>query len=100
MRLVITAGSIRLPVSVHEMVQGQWRVRLPDATELGSVNCRGMFIGNFRKPFAVLGAEPADMATFEFDLPARTVTVRVGGIGLLEALQDPAAPPETETVDL
>lgn len=88
-RHVITAGAIRLASFVGDFVQGDWRVILPDGTEFGAVLCRDAFIWSFRKQFALLGAEPADLAAFEFDLKARTVLVRVGGPGLFEAMQDP-----------
>ena len=92
-RQIITAGAIRLAPFVSDLVQGEWMVSLPDGTDYGDVTCRDVFIWSFRKAFAVLGAEPADLATFEFDLRSRKVLVRVGGPGLFEAIQ------ETESVD-
>ena len=88
-RQVITAGALRLASFVGDLVQGDWRVTLPEGTEFGAVSCRGAFIWSFRKQFALLGAEPTDLAAFEFDLKARTVLVRIGGPGLFEAIQDP-----------
>jgi hypothetical protein len=88
-RVMIVAGSIRIQSFVAELVQGSWNVVLPDGTEFGTVMCRDVFIWTFRKQFALLGAEPSDLATFEFDLKARTVLVKVGGPGLFEAIQDP-----------
>jgi hypothetical protein len=86
----LTAGGIRLASFVSDLVQGEdWRVLLPDSTEFGGVKCRNGFIWSFRKQFNLLGAEPGDLAIFEFDLKARTVLVRVGGPGLFEAIQDP-----------
>jgi hypothetical protein len=88
-RQVITAGGIRLPAFVTDFVQGNWQVVLPDGSEYGTVMSRNFFIWSFRKPFAVLGAEPSDLAAFQFDLKSRQVLVKVGGPGLFEAIQDP-----------
>lgn len=88
-RLVLVAGSIRMPSFVAELVQGEWKVILPDGAEFGHVTGRDVFIWSFRKPFSVLGAEPADFATFEFDLKRREVHVKVGGPDLFEAIQEP-----------
>jgi hypothetical protein len=90
-RQVITAGGIRLPSFVADFVQGEWQVALPDGSEYGTVMCRNLFIWSFRKPFAVLGAEPTDMAAFEFNLKSRQVLVKVGGPDLFEAIQDPGS---------
>lgn len=87
-RQVITSGGIRLPAFVADFVQGNWQVILPDGSDYGSVMCREVFIWSFRKPFAILGAEPTDLAAFEFDLKSRQVLVRVGGPGLFEAIQE------------
>jgi hypothetical protein len=87
-RMIMTAGSIRLAVFVADLVQGEWRVRLPDGTDCGVVTCRDSFIWSFRKPFAMLGAEPGDLAAFEFDLKARTVRVKVGGPDLFDVMQN------------
>lgn len=87
-RQVITSGGIRLPAFVADLVQGNWQVVLPDESEYGTVMCRDLFIWSFRKPFAILGAEPTDLAAFEFSLKSRQVLVRVGGPGLFEAIQD------------
>ncbi len=88
-RQVITSGGIRLPTFVADLVQGDWQVVLPDGSEYGTVKCHNLFIWSFRKPFAVLGAEPTDLTVFEFDLKSRQVLVKVGGPGLFEAIQDP-----------
>jgi hypothetical protein len=88
-RQVITSGGIRLPAFVADFVQDEWQVILPDGSEYGIVMCRNIYIWSLRKPFAVLGAEPSDLAAFEFDLKSRQVLVRVGGPGLFEAIQDP-----------
>lgn len=85
---VITSGGIRLPTFVADFVQGDWKVVLPDESEYCTVKCRELFIWSFRKPFLVLGAEPADIAVFEFDLKARQVRIAVGGPSLLDELQD------------
>jgi hypothetical protein len=85
---IIAAGGIRLPNFVADLVQGDWQVVLPDESEYGTVKCRELYIWSFRKQFVVLGAEPGDMAAFEFDLKSRKVLVKVGGPDLLEALQD------------
>lgn len=90
-RQVITSGGIRLPSFVADFVQGEWQVALPDGSEYGAVMCRDLFIWSFRKPFAVLGAEPTDLTAFEFDLKSRQVLVKVGGAGLFEAIQDPGS---------
>jgi hypothetical protein len=78
-----------LPRFVADLVQDKWQVILPDGSEYGTVMCRDIYIWSFRKPFAVLGAEPSDLAAFEFDLKSRQVLVRVGGAGLFEEIQDP-----------
>jgi Bacterial RNA polymerase, alpha chain C terminal domain/Sigma-70, region 4 len=96
---VIVAGSIRLAAFVSDLVQGEWRVFLPDGTEHSVVTCRDVFIWSFRKPFAVLGAEAGDLATFEFDLRRRSVLVRVGGPGLFDAIQDPEGLAAAEDVE-
>jgi hypothetical protein len=88
-RQVITAGGIRLPAFVADLVKGEWKVALPDGTEYGTVTCRELFIWSFRKPLAILGAEPGDLAAFEFDLKSRRVLVRVSGPGLFESIQEP-----------
>jgi Bacterial RNA polymerase, alpha chain C terminal domain/Sigma-70, region 4 len=87
-RQIITAGGIRLAPFVSDLVQGEWKVSLPDGTDYGDVTCRDVFIWSFRNAFAVLGAERGDLVTFEFDLKSRKVLVRVGGPGLFEAIQD------------
>jgi hypothetical protein len=89
MMQIIVAGSIRLASFVSDLVQGEWTVSLPDGAKCGTVICRDAFIYSFRRAFAVLGAEPGDLATFEFDLKTRTVLVRVGGPGLFEAIREP-----------
>jgi hypothetical protein len=96
LRVVITTGSIRIASFVGGLVQGQWKVLLPDGTEFETVMCRDAFIWSFRKQLALLGAEPGDLAVFEFNLKARTVLVRVGGPDLFEAIQDP----ESSSVEL
>ena len=78
-----------MPAFVADFVQGEWQVALPDGSKYGTVMCRDVFIWSFRKPFAVLGAEPTDLTAFEFDLKSRQVLVRVGGPALFEAMQDP-----------
>ena len=88
-RQIITAGGIRLTTFVADFVQGEWQVALPDGSAYGTVMCRELFIWSFRGSLAILGAEPADLAVFEFDLKSRQVMVRVGGQGLFEAIQDP-----------
>jgi hypothetical protein len=99
MRQVIIAGGIRLAPFVRDLVQGDWHVILPDGTEFGTVSCQEIFIWSFRKQFALLGAEPADLAAFEFDLKARTVLVRIGGPGLFEAIQDPESASADDGLD-
>ena len=83
----ITAGGIRLASFVADLIQGEWAVKLPDGTDFGTVTCRESFIWPFRKVFMLLGAEPGDLAAFQFDLKARVVSVRVGGPDLFEAIQ-------------
>jgi hypothetical protein len=61
------------------------------------VTCRESFIWTFRKPFNVLGAEPNDLMVLEFDIKARNVLVRVGGLGLFEAVQE--AEPDVDTLE-
>jgi hypothetical protein len=60
MRIMISAGAIRLVPFVSDLVQGEWKVVLPDGTDCGEVTCRESFIWSFRRAFAVLGAEPGD----------------------------------------
>lgn len=91
-RYLITTGSLRLPPFVSDLVQGEWQVKLPDGNDYGSVICRESFIWSFRKELPVLGAEPGDHATLEFDRKARKVTIRTGGPGLFEAIQEDDAP--------
>jgi hypothetical protein len=79
------------------MVQGNWTVRLGDAGDYGSVTCRGAFIRTFRKVFPLLGAEPDDYLALEFNIRAREVLVRIGGVSLLETLLDPQ--PEVDEAD-
>jgi hypothetical protein len=98
-RLTIQAGAILLAPFVSDLVQGEWRVTLPDGTDCGDVTCRESFIWSFRRAFAVLGAEPGDLSTFEFDLKSRKVLVRVGGPGLFEAIQDPDGVSAAESAD-
>jgi hypothetical protein len=98
-RVVITAGSIRVPPFVRDFVQGEWQVTLPDGTDCGHVTARDFFIWSFRKAFAPLGAEPGDLAAFEFDLKNRKVVVKVGGPGLFEAIQEPENIMGTELSD-
>jgi Bacterial RNA polymerase, alpha chain C terminal domain/Sigma-70, region 4 len=98
-RQVMTAGSIRLPTFVSDFVQGEWRVSLPDGTDCGHVTGRDLFIWSFRKAFALLGAEPSDLATFEFDLKNKNVLVKVGGPGLYEAIQEPENDGADEILD-
>jgi hypothetical protein len=83
----ITAGGVRLASFVADLVQGDWAVKLPDGVEFGRVTCRDSFIWPCRKVFAILGAEPGDLAAFEFDLKARTVHFRVGGPDLFDSIQ-------------
>lgn len=87
-RMVITFGSIALPTFVTDLVQGEWNVVLSDGSEYGKVTCRDTFIWSFSRTFSVLGAEPTDLAIFEFDLKSRKVWVKVGGPGLFDAIQD------------
>lgn len=86
----MTGGGIRIVSFVADLVQGEWNVYLPDDTACGSVTCRDSFIWSFRKAFALLGAEPGDLAAFEFDLQSHTVHVRVGGPELFEQIEEPA----------
>jgi hypothetical protein len=58
-----------------------------------------MFIWSFRKALAVLGAEPGDLAAFEFDLKMRNVLVRVGGPDLFDYIQDPDGVAAAEAVE-
>jgi hypothetical protein len=74
-------------------------VFLPDSAEYGTVNCRDIFIWSFRKAFAVLGAEPGDLATFEFDLKTRKVLVRIGGPDLFDAIQYAEGAAAAETLE-
>jgi hypothetical protein len=102
----MTGGGIRIVSFVADLVQGEWNVYLPDDTACGSVTCRDSFIWSFRKAFALLGAEPGDLAAFEFDLQSHTVHVRVGGPGLFEQIEEPATlseddePPDDGKLDL
>jgi hypothetical protein len=98
-RPIITAGAIRLAPFLRDLVQGEWKASLPDGTDFDEVTCRDAFIWSFRKAFAVLGAEPGDLGTFEFDLRSRKVLVRVGGPGLFEAIQDPDSVSAAESGD-
>jgi hypothetical protein len=98
-RQVITSGGIRLPRFVADLVQNEWQVILPDGSCYGTVKCRDIYIWSFRKPFAVLGAEPSDLAAFEFDLRSRQVLVRVGGAGLFEEIQDPDSENAEEEIE-
>jgi hypothetical protein len=98
-RMMITAGAIRLAPFVSDLIQGEWNVFLPDGTDCGEVTCRESFIWSFRKAFAVLGAEPGDLSIFEFDLKSRKVLVRVGGPGLFEAIQEPEDVSSAESTD-
>ena len=84
---IITAGGVRLTSFVADLVQGEWAVKLPDDADLGTVTCRNSFVWPCRKVFSILGAEPGDLATFEFDLKARTVLFRVGGPDLFDSIQ-------------
>lgn len=88
-RQVITSGGNRLPAFVKNLVQGDWEVVLPDASTCGRVTCRDLFLWSARKTFDVLGAEPNDIAAFEFDLKGRQVHIRVGGQEVYEAIQHP-----------
>jgi hypothetical protein len=90
-RVIITAGSLRLPPFVADLVQGEWDVQLPDGTVYDRVTCRDLFVRSFRKAFAVLGAEPDDLMALEFDKKMRRVIVRIGGPSLFEVMQDPAS---------
>ena len=98
-RMVVTGASICLPGFVSGLVQGEWKVVLPDGTEAGKVQCRERFIWSFYKTFAVLGAEPNDFAVLEFDLKDRQVQVRLGGPDLLETIQDPGEAALEEGID-
>ena len=71
---------------------------LPDGTDCGHVTGRDLFIWSFRKAFALLGAEPSDLATFEFDLKNKNVLVKVGGPGH-EAIQEPENDGADEILD-
>ena len=61
-------GAIGLPTFVANLVQGEWTAVLPDYTEYDTVTCREVFICSFRETLVVLGAEPKDVAAFEFNL--------------------------------
>ena len=61
---------------------------LPDGSEYGALKCSDQFIWSVRKLRCDHGAEPTDLAAFEFDLKSRKVLVTVGGPGLFEAIQD------------
>jgi hypothetical protein len=88
-RPVITAGSIPMPTFVADLVQGEWQARLPDGSDYDCVTGRDAFMWSFRKAFAVLGVEPNDFVTLEFDKKSRHVLLRAGGPGLFEAMQEP-----------
>jgi hypothetical protein len=95
-RMVITIGSIRLASFVKDLVQGEWRILLPDGNEMGTAVCKDVFITSFRKAFALLGAEPGDFACFEFDLKTRSVTLTLGGADLFETMQEDRQPFDEE----
>jgi hypothetical protein len=88
-RPVITTGAIRLPTFVADLVQGEWQARLPDGSDHDHVTGRDAFMWSFRKAFAVLGVDPDDFVTLEFDKKSRHVLVRAGGPGLFEVMQEP-----------
>jgi hypothetical protein len=90
-RIVITAGSIRLPSFVADLVQGEWQIRLPDGEDYGSVTCRDAFIWTFRKAFVVLGVEPGECVGLVFDTTDRHVLVKAGGPELFESIESPVA---------
>jgi hypothetical protein len=85
----IAMGGIRLMSFVSDLTQGDWEVVLPDQTTCGSVSCKGIYIFNFRRALALLGAEPMDLVAVEFDLSRGQVHVRVGGPELFEKIEDP-----------
>ena len=51
-------------------------------------NCREGCIWSFRKAFAILRAEPGDLASFECDLKDKNVLVRIGGPDLFDAMEN------------
>lgn len=63
-RQVVTAGGVRLPAVVADLVEGEWHVVLPDGSDCGKVTCRKPYIWSLRKPFAALGAEPGDLTKY------------------------------------
>lgn len=83
-RAVITTGAIALPSFVANLVQGEWKILLPDGTEGGAADCKNTFLKRLRKPLSYLGAEPGDLVLFEFDLLARAMNTRIGGPELIE----------------
>ena len=87
-RLVITAGGVRLPRFVADLVQGAWDLKLADQTNFGRAKCSEIFISSLSKAFLALGAEPSDLAVLEFDLKNRILQLRVGGPGLIDSLGD------------
>lgn len=98
-RQVFTGGGIRLPASIASFVNGEWNVVLPDGSAYGTVTSREPYIWSFRKPFDLLGAEPTDLVVFEFDLKSRQVFVRVGGKGMIEAMQASDDQPLEDVLD-
>jgi hypothetical protein len=86
-RQQLVAGGFRLNTFVRDFVQGEWEVLLPNGTSFETVTAREMFIWSFRKQLKLLGAEPGDLATFEFNLKNESVMLRVGGPELFEVMQ-------------
>jgi hypothetical protein len=85
----ITIGGLRLPPFVADLTQGEWDVVLADDSNCGKVICKGVFAHSFRRALKLLGAEPMDLVVLEFDLTTHKVSVRVGGPGLFEQIEDP-----------
>jgi DNA-directed RNA polymerase subunit alpha len=83
-RAVITTGAVALPSFVANLVQGEWKILLPDGTEVGGADCKNTFLKGLRKPLFYLGAEPGDLVLFEFELRTRGMKMRIGGQELIE----------------
>ena len=87
-RSVITTGSIVLNPFVADIVQGDWIVHVPGGRVGDPATCKGPFIWSFRRALTLLAAEPGDIIILQFNTKLQELELHVGGVELLDAMQE------------
>ena len=78
-RPTLHAGAHAVPSFVLNLTSGDWTAKTVDALEVGLAKVDGGFISGLKLVFSILGASNRDYVQFDFDIPSRSLFVRIVG---------------------